>query len=55
MTADEEIEQEERMASWTAIKELVDDEASEKRKFIFSPGDVQGPGQLIIYLPLSCS
>ena len=45
LTADEEFDHGERMANWTTIKDLVEDDAHEKRKLIFSPGVSQGPGQ----------
>ena len=42
---EEEVEQAERMANWAAIKDLVEEDANEKRKLIYSPGICQGSGQ----------
>jgi len=42
---EEEVEQAERMANWAAIKDLVEEDANEKRKLTYSPGICQGPGQ----------
>ena len=42
---EEEVEHAERMANWTAIKDLVEKDSNEKRKLVYSPGICQGPGQ----------
>ena len=36
--AEEEFEHDERIANWAAIQNLVEDDAHEKRKLVFSPG-----------------
>jgi hypothetical protein len=45
VNAEEEIGYSERLANWAEIKALVEDDAHEKRKLIFSLGVSQGPGQ----------
>ena len=45
ISAEEEIKYSERLANWAEIKGLVEEDAHEKRKLIFSPGVSQGPGQ----------
>ena len=35
---EEEVEHAERMANWAAIKDLIEEDANEKRKFVYSPG-----------------
>ena len=44
VSADEVIDEGERMANWTAINDLVKNDAFEKRKFIISPGVSLRPG-----------
>jgi hypothetical protein len=46
---EEEIGYSERSANWAEIKALVEDDAHEKRKLIFSPGVSQGPGQWLTF------
>ena len=38
-----------RMANWAEIKGLVEEDAHEKRKLIFSPGVSRGPGEWLTF------
>ena len=49
INAEEEIGYSERSANWAKINALVEDDAHEKRKLIFSPGVSQGPGQWLTF------
>ena len=45
VNVEEEIEYSERLANWAEIEALVEEDAHEKIKLIFSPDVSQGPGQ----------
>ena len=49
VNAEEEIGYSERLANWAEVKALVEEDAHEKRKLIFSPGVSQWPGQWLTF------